>query len=77
MVLDSISDNMTELVKTDKCGAINTTDKSNMGYYVVKFLSETFMLQEKCKHNFQIIEAGESVLNAQYMDCMKFNKNWC
>ena len=40
MVLDEISDNMLELAKTDKYVANITTDNSNMGYYVVKFMSE-------------------------------------
>ena len=59
MVLDGISDNMAELVNTDKYGAINTTDNSNIGYYVVNFMSEAYTLQDKCKNNFQISEAGE------------------
>ena len=59
MVLDGISDNMAELAKTEKYGAINTTDNSNIGYYVVNFMSEAYTLQDKRKHNFQISEDGE------------------
>ena len=39
VVLDGISDNMFLLVQYVKYGAINTTDTSKMGYYVIKFFS--------------------------------------
>ena len=45
-LLDGISDNMPELVQTGKYCAINTTDTNKMGYYVIKFLSEAYILQE-------------------------------
>ena len=37
-VLGGISDSMAALVQTGKYGAINTTDTTKMGYYVVKFM---------------------------------------
>ena len=76
MVLDGISDNITGLAKTYKCGAIKTTYDSTIGYYVVKFMSEAYMLQEKYEHNVQISEVGELVAKPQHTDCMKVNKNW-
>ena len=40
VVLDSINDNMTALEKNGKCGAINKTYATTLGYYVIKFMSE-------------------------------------
>ena len=47
VVLDGISDNMSALVQNGKYGAINTTDPTKMGYYVVKLSSETYKLQDE------------------------------
>ena len=76
MVLDGISEDMAELVKTDKYGDIITTDNITMEYYVVKFISEAYTLQQKCKHNGQRSETVELVLRSKYMDFMKVNTNW-
>ena len=38
-LLDEISDNMAVLVQTGKYGAINITDTTTMGYYVIKLIS--------------------------------------
>ena len=40
VVLYGISENIAELVQTGKYGAINTTDNTALGYYVIKFMSE-------------------------------------
>ena len=45
VVLYGISENMAELMKTDKYGSINTTYSSTIGYYVVEFISEAYTLQ--------------------------------
>ena len=46
VVLDGISDNMASLVESGKCGAINTTDTSTNGFYVIMFTSGAYTLQE-------------------------------
>ena len=45
IVLDSISKNIASLVQTLKYGAINTKKTKAMGYYVIKYVSDTFKLQ--------------------------------
>ena len=45
VVLDVISDNMASLVESGKYGAINTTDTTTNGFYVVIFTSEAYTLQ--------------------------------
>ena len=57
VVLDGISENMDSLVQPDKYGAINTTEKSTMGYYVIKFVSEAYSLQKVTTCDGQIISA--------------------
>ena len=42
---DRISYNMDALVQTLQYGDINTTDTTTMGYYVIKFFSESYTVQ--------------------------------
>ena len=57
VVLDAISCNMSTFVQNVKYGAINTAYPITMGYYFVKFLSESYMLQDHKKVNEQVIKA--------------------
>ena len=45
-LLVDISDNMYALVNNGKYGAINTENPTTIGYYVVRFLSEPYTLQD-------------------------------
>ena len=67
---------MDALVHTGECGAINTIDITTMGYYVIKFISEAFILQEETTYDGQINTAGELVFKFQYMNCMQYNTKW-
>ena len=58
VVLDGISDNMESLVESGKYGAINTTDTSTNGFYVIMFISVAYKLQENTTIDGQIITAG-------------------
>ena len=58
---------MTSLVQSVKYVAINTYDTSKNRYYVIKFISESYMLQNNTTTEQQIISAGELVVNAQYL----------
>ena len=62
--------------KTYKYGAINTTDKTTMGYYVIKFMSEPYTLQEEKMCSGKISTSGEIVVKYQYMNCMQENTKW-
>ena len=44
-VLDGISDNTASLVESGKHGAVNTTDTSTNGFYVIMFTSGAYTLQ--------------------------------
>ena len=50
LVFDGISYNVASLVQLVKCVAINAADQTTMGYYVVKYLSELYILQEDKTH---------------------------
>ena len=63
VVLDGISDNMASSVESVKYGAINTTDTSTNGFYVIMFTSGAYKLQKQIDE--QIITAEELVVNAK------------
>ena len=50
---------------------MNTTDTPTMGYYVIKFVSEAYTLQDDNSRDGQIISSGELVFKAQYLSCMQ------
>ena len=49
VVIDGISDNMTLLVESGNYGAINTTDTSTNGFYVIMFTSVAYTLQDNTR----------------------------
>ena len=55
---------MPSLVESSKHGAINTTDTSTNGFYVIVFTSGAYTLQENTTIDGQILSAGELVVNA-------------
>ena len=50
------------MVQTYQYCAINTTDTDTTGYYVIKFMPETYTLQEETIYNGKISTAGELVI---------------
>ena len=76
VVLDGISDNMASLVESSKYGAINTTDTSTNGFYVIMFTSGAYTLQENTTIDGQILIAGELVVNAKYLCSVQVDTNW-
>ena len=44
--IDGISDNMASILQLGKYGAMNASDPTTMGYYVIKYLSKPHTLQE-------------------------------
>ena len=63
-VLDGISDNMASLVELGKYGAINKTDTSTNGFYVIMFTSGVYTLQENKIIDGKVITAGELVVKS-------------
>ena len=54
VVLDKICDNMASLVQSGKYGAINTYDTTKNVFYVIKFISEEYMLQNNTRVERQV-----------------------
>ena len=73
MVLDGISENMASLAQLGMYGAINTDDNTTNGFYVIKFLSNTYKIKSNKKIDGQVIYAGELVVKAQYLCSMQEN----
>ena len=67
---------MASLVQPGKYGAINTDDTTKNGFYVIKFISEAYALQNNTQIDWQIISAGELVVKVQYIFSMQENSNW-
>ena len=57
-VLDGISDHTALLVESGKYGAINTTDTTSNGFYVIMFTSESYTLHDNTTIDGQIITSG-------------------
>ena len=67
---------MNSLVQYGKYGAMNTTDTSTMGYYVIKFVSEAYTLQYENTCDGKISSADELFFKAKYLSCTQENTNW-
>ena len=50
---------MESLVQSGKYGAINTVDTTTMEYYVVKDVSDTFILQKYKTYDGKVSKSGE------------------
>ena len=76
VVLDSISDNMSLLVHNGKYGVINTAYPTIMGYYIVKLLSEPYILSDDKTVDKKVIKSVELIVKAGYISIMRSNTNW-
>ena len=67
---------MESLVESVTYGAINTTDTSTNGFYVIMFTSGAYKLQDNTTIDGQVITAGELVVKAQYLCYMQMDTYW-
>ena len=58
---------MALLLESVKYGAINTTDTTTNGFYVIMLTSEAYTLQDNKTLDGQIITAGELVVKVKYL----------
>ena len=73
-VLHGISGNIFACVQYDTYGAINKIYIMAMGYYVIKFVSEAYTLQDDNSRDGQIISSGELVFKAKYLRCIQYRQ---
>ena len=76
VVLDEISDNMASLFGSETFGCINTTGKITNVFYVIRFTSETYTLQDNTTIDGNIITAGELVVKSQYIVYIQLDTNF-
>ena len=67
VVIGGISENMASLVQARKCGVINAADPTKMGYYMIKYLSEPYKIQEDQTTYGKVSKAGELVVKVEYL----------
>ena len=64
---------MAALVKTGKYGSINTIDTTIMGYFVIKFMSEAYTLQEDTTCDGKICSSDDLAVKYQHMNFIQYN----
>ena len=67
---------MDSLVQSRKYGAINTTDTSKNGLYVIMFTSEAYTLKNNTTIDILVITLGILFVKAQYICSMQESNNW-
>ena len=67
---------MASLFEAGKYCAMNTTERTTNGFYVIMFTSEEYAFKDNTKIDGQIITAGELVVKAQYLCSMQVDTNW-
>ena len=76
VVIYVISKNMASLVQSGMYGVTTTDDIKSNGFYVTKFISEAYTLQNNTQIDGHVISAGELVVKAKYICSIKENTNW-
>ena len=76
LVLDSISDNMEPLVQTGTYGAISTTYTKMIGYYIVRFLTNTVTLKEYKTTYGKLFIVGKISIKSAYIRSIKPKMDW-
>ena len=76
VVLDGISANMASLVQLGKYGAINASDTTKMGYYVIKYLSKPYTLKDYQTACGKVSKACQCLVIEEYISITKAKTNW-
>ena len=66
---------MASIVQLGKYGAINAEYTKTMGYYVRKYLSEPYIIQEYQTTDGKVSKARELLLKYKYLSLMKSKTN--
>ncbi len=77
-ILNALEVRMSLMMREGEVGAIGTTNKAAMGYYLVKWLSKLYTLQEETEgmSDEQMIPAGNMVVDALYFNWMEHAPLW-
>jgi hypothetical protein len=64
------------MMRSGDVGAVGTTDEATMGYYLVKWLTEPYMLQAETEGKARMIGAGTLVVNRVYFNRVRGAPYW-
>ena len=67
---------MASLVESENYGAIHTTNRETIGFYVIIFKSEEYTLQDDTTKDRKIITSGGLFVKSQYLCSMQIDTNW-
>ena len=67
---------MASLVQSCMHGVTTTHDTTRNEFYVIKFISEAYALQNNTQIDGQVISAGELVVKEKYLFSTQENSNW-
>ncbi len=75
-ILGTMEANMSLMIRKGEVGAIRTADEAMMGYYVVKWLSEPYTLQEETEGMSGMIRVGKMVADMIYFNQVQRARHW-
>jgi hypothetical protein len=67
---------MSLMMREGRIGAVGTTDKKAMGYYLIKWLSEPYTLQEDTEGMSGMIPIGSMVVDGLYFNRLQKAPLW-
>jgi hypothetical protein len=77
IALETITQHTSKTIKIDHFGAVSTTDpQAPNGYYLVQWTGVPYNLQQSCTEQNGIIQAGELVCNAVYLNSLAHMAQW-
>jgi hypothetical protein len=75
-VLNALEARVLLMMRIGEVGAVGTTDAATMGYYMVKWLSEPYTLQEETVGMASLLGTGKMVTKAVYFNRVKRAPYW-
>ena len=75
-VLNALEVRVSLMMRSGEVGAVGTTDPAMMGYYMVKWLSEPYTLQEETVGMASLIGTGKMVAKAVYLNRVQCAPYW-
>jgi hypothetical protein len=75
-VLNVLEARMSLMMRKGQVGAVGTSDKAVMGYYLVKWLSEPYTLQEDTEGMSGMIPTGSMVVDGLYFNRVQRAPHW-
>ena len=75
-VLNALEARMSLMIREGEVGAVGTTDKAAMGYYIVQWKSEPYALQADAEGMSGIVTAGAMVVDGLYFNRVQRAPYW-